>query len=290
MLSLLVLFNKTIQTYFQSLKKDLGRLGFDPTLLVVAISWANTPLIILMILFGKFNLPSDPYFYFFWFILTLLATSGYILFINGILRARFVAGNSLGELGFVMTALYSVVILHEHLTQTQVFAIILALLGALLFFEWKNMHKEEIFHNKGLLLILFSIVLHPLNLIFYKLAIAHTNSYFQFLSGRFLMDLVYDSIFFFIVVYYIRHMNVKNEVHKFFFSTIGVIFAIGTALANLLDSWLIYKLPVSTFALLGTISIPIGYIIAKVKYKETIGVRYLIGGVLIIVAVFIFVL
>jgi drug/metabolite transporter (DMT)-like permease len=157
MLSLITLFNSTLKTYFQSLKKDLSIAGFDPTLLVVSISWASLLILLGLWLTGNFQMPTEPLFYLYWFFLTLIATSGYILFVKGIFHAQFMAANSFSNLGFVMTAVYAYLILGEVLSIQKIFAIILALLGALLFFEWKPINKVALLQNKGLLLIVFSI-------------------------------------------------------------------------------------------------------------------------------------
>lgn len=290
MLPLLTLFNSGLKTYYQSLKKDLSRAGFDPTLLVVSISWASLIMLGGLWLWGDFELPTDPFFYLYWLFVTLIATTAYIFFVSGIYNAKFVAANSFSHLGFIMTAIYAALILHEKLNITQIFAIFVVLLGILLFFEWKPITKIQLLENRGLLLIVFSILINPISLIFYKLAIAHTSSYHQFLTGRFMMDFVYDSLFFFLFVYFIRKQNPLSQASRFFSSTTALLFMFGMALSNTLDSWLIYKLPASTFVLLETISLPLGYLIAKVKYKEEIKPQYVIGGVLIIGAVFLFVL
>lgn len=288
MLSLLTLFSSTLKTYFQSLKKDLSLAGFDPTLLVASISWVSLILLLGLGLMGNFQLPTDPLFYFYWFFLTLIATSGYILFVKGISHAQFMAANSFSHLGFVMTAVYAYLILDEVLSLQKILAIILALIGALLFFEWRTVDKTAILQNRGLLLILFSVILGPLSLIFYKLAIAHTSSYYQFLTGRFVMDFVYGTMFFLLFFRFVIHKNPFKQSLKFVSSTPALVFMFGMALVNTLDSWLIYKLPVSWFALLGIIAIPAGYLISKVKYHEVIKTKHILGGVLIVIALFLF--
>ncbi|MFA7252331.1 MAG: EamA family transporter [Candidatus Paceibacterota bacterium] len=290
MLSILTFFASILKTYFQSLKKDLSLAGFDPTLLVASISYVSLILLAGLSLMGRFQLPTEPLFYVYWFFLTLIAMSGYILFVKGISHAQFMAANSFSHLGFVMTAVYAYLILGEVLSLQKVLAILLALVGAMLFFEWRVIDKKALLQNRGLLLILFSVILGPLGLIFYKLAIAHTGSYHQFLTGRFVMDFVYGTLFFLLFFRFVIRKNPLKQSLKFISSTPALVFMFGMALVNTLDSWLIYKLPASLFALLGIVSIPAGYLISKVKYHEIITTKHFLGGLLIIVALFIFIM
>ncbi len=139
------------------------------------------------------------------------------------------------------------------------------------------------------MLILVSLVLSPFNLIFYKAAILHTSSYNQLLTGRLLMDAIYYSAFMFLLYLFWFKKNFTSQIKDFVTLPAGLFFMTGVSLTSLLESWLIYKLPISVFTMLGSIAIPAGYVVGWVKYKESFEAKHLIGGFLIVLAIVLFV-
>jgi drug/metabolite transporter (DMT)-like permease len=67
----------------------------------------------------------------------------------------------------------------------------------------------------------------------------------------------------------------------------GQIYIIGLVATTFLDTWLIYKLPVQTLAILGTIAFPITYFLSSYLYKERItrsmwiGTAFIIGSIIV---------
>ena len=190
------LINSIFGTYLESLKRDLSNNGFESILLIISITLIGSPLIaIFLLVTNQFQMPGDYYFYLSWFALALLTVIQFTLFIVGMTKTRFLAANAFSNLAFVTTILYAVMFLREPLSLLSTSAVLLGLIGAILFFDWQDFSTKDLKGNIGLLLILFSVVLSPLESILYKVATLHTDSYHQFLTGRVTMDFLYYSIF-----------------------------------------------------------------------------------------------
>lgn len=285
MLSLLVLLNNIAQTYMQSLKKDLAMTGRESVLLIASISLIGLLGLPLLLIFDRFQLPTDPFFYALWFALTVLSVIQFLLFMNGLKQARFFAANAFSHLKFAVTITYAFLFLRESVTKFQWAGVFMALAGAMLLLRWEHSIKNGFAKNQGLFLIIFSLFISPLSLIFYKAAVTHTSSYNQFLTGRLLMDAIYYLIFWVAIFLFYYGKNPLPHMYSFMSSKLGITFMAGSALLNLADSWLIYKLSVVSLTLLGTMSIVASYIIARLKYNEQISRWSLLGGLLIIVAI-----
>jgi len=292
MLPLVAVANSIINTYLDSLKRDLSNDGFETIILILSIALISSPVFLLVLLgLGKFHMPVDPTFYLLWFGLTLLTVVEFIMYIWGLTRTRFLAANTFQSLAFVMTTLYAVLILRESIVTLQIVAVAIGLLGAILFFDWKSLlnSRSGESNNSGLLMVLLSIFLLPFGSIMYKSAALHTSSYEEFLTGRLVMDFVYYSIFFGGLFIFWYKKNPFPKLASFVSSWTGGVFMIGSALVELVGSYLFFKLPVPLLTILGTISIPSGYFIGHIKYKEHINARYIFGAILIVIAVIVFV-
>jgi|ERR1051326_1092660 drug/metabolite transporter (DMT)-like permease len=288
MLSILTLINAVFESYISSLKKDLAQSGFEVILLIVAIPWFGLLFLAVLAATGQFQLPTDSWFYIFWLGVAVTYCVQFTFFVIGLKQTLFLSANIFSKLGFIVTALYAVVLLHESIHVLQAVAIVIALLGSLLFFEWNIKLKTAPRQNLGLLSVLFSVVLSPLSGIFQKSATLHTSSYHQFLTGRIVMDTVYYSIFFLLLFAFWYKIRPLPKVTALATSGVGLSYIIITTTNSLFASWLIYKMPISTFVLLSTIGIPAGYVIGKIKYREQIESRYVFGGILIAVAIVLF--
>lgn len=284
MLPLLTIFSTLVVTYTSSLKKDLADNGFEIILLIVSIAWIDLFILLGVYLLGWFQMPSDPMFYLFWSGLTLLYTIQFSLFIFGLKHSKFLAANTFPSLGFVFTALYAFIFLGEELSTLKILALCLATAGALLFFDWRSKTRN----NKGLLVIILSLLCSPFLDIFYKAASLHTHSFGEFLTGRLVMDFVYYTAIFLAVFIFWYRKNPWSSVKAFVSQRKSWTYMVSTAAVSLLDSWLIFMMPISTFTMLRRVSIPAGYVIGKYKYGERIEPRYVIGGILIIVAIVMF--
>lgn len=290
MLYILTLLNKAAQTYTRSLQKDLAKTGFDSVLVITSISWAGVLILLGLVVLNKFQLPSDPYFYLYWFILVFIVTIQFYFFSAGLVRTQFYSANSISHTSFVITIIYAVIILNESITSMQIFAVVIAVIGSLLLFEWHKQAKQALKRNSGLFLIMFALLISPFSTILLKTAVYHTDSYAQFLTGRLVLDAIYYSLFLAVLYIFWYRRNPAGSIISFFKSRQGLTFMFGTALLNLVDSWLIYKLPVVTFTILGTIAIVAGYVISRLKYKEPIYFKEIFGGVLIILSIIVFVI
>jgi len=295
MLPLFAGANDLFNTYLGSLKRDLSKDGFETILLILSIALVGSPIfMIVLAVTGQFVMPTDPYFYLLWFGLTLLTVIQFSFFISGLVKAKFLAANTFANLAFVVTTFYAMIFLRESVGPLQAMAVGMAAIGALFFFDWKALSQvgkpgADTSSNAGLFMILFSLFLSPFGSILYKAATLHAATYAQFLTGRLTMDLGYYLLFFFIIFAFWHKKSPLPRMFSFVSTWPGVIFMVGSALANLLDSYLTYKLPLPLLTIIGTIAIPAGYFVGHIKYKEKIEARYVWGAAFIMLAVVLFV-
>src|SRR5262249_18315720 len=128
----------------------------------------------------------------------------------------------------------------------------------------------------------------PLEYILYKAASEHTNSYHQFLTGRLIMDFFCYSLFFGMFFLFYYRKNPIPKILSFIRSESGKVYLLGHTFTEFLESWLIFKIPISLFTLLTTLSIPISYFIGKRKYRESLYWPNVFGSVLIALGVVLF--
>lgn len=258
--------------------------------LIIALNaWAGGLIILWLLFSGKFQMPSDPLFYVLWFGLTILTEISYTLVLVGMLNTTFFSATSLGNIGFVVTAVYAALFLGERYALIQIGAIIITAIGALFFFT-KSVSKKLFSQNKGSFLILFSLFLTPFEYIFYKAATLHASSYHQFLTGRLTMDFTFYTLFFILVSTFWYRKNPIPQIRSYVSSSKGIAYLAGHTATELLESLLIYKIPISLFTILGTLSIPTAYFVSRKKYKEPLNWRHVFGAMLIIAGVILFLL
>ncbi len=148
MLLVFVLANTVVKTYFQSVKRDMSNKGFEVVLITAAISWVGILILVGTAIFGKFHIPTDPYFFYFWFGLSFITTVQLALSITGLTSSKFLAANSFSHLGFLVNTIYAVLFLSERLAGNQIFALIMAFSGALFFLKSKV--QKVLLRIKGL--------------------------------------------------------------------------------------------------------------------------------------------
>jgi len=286
---LLAIFNDVFKTYLDSLKRDLGGEGFKMILILTLLAWAGIAIVLWLAISGGFQMPTDPLFYLFWFALTLLTEISFTLFLLGMLNTSFFAASSLGVISSAVTAVYAALFLGERYLPIQIAAVCISAIGSVLFLRREGL-TNHVHNNKGVILVLLSVLLTPLELIFYKAATLHTASYQQFLTGRLVMDLTFYTFFFVIVSTFWFRNNPFPHITSLVDSRVGVTFLVGTTIMELLDSWLIFKIPISLFTILGTLSVPTAYFIGVNKYGEKENLRNICGSILIVVGVVMFLL
>jgi len=280
----LAIINNIFHTYLDSFKRDLGEAGFNMVLILALNAWAGGLILFWLLFRGQFQMPTDPMFYALWFGLTFLTEISFTLMLLGMLNTTFFAASSIANISFVMTALYAALFLHERYTWIQIVAIIMAGIGTLLFFK-TNVSQRYFSDNKGLLLILFSLLLTPLEYVLYKAATLHASSYHQFLTGRLTMDLFFYTLFFVLVTGLWFRENPWPKVVSFFRNRKGPAYLVGHTATELLESWLIYKIPISLLTMLATLSVPTSYFVGRKKYQEQRDLRHVVGALLIIIGV-----
>lgn len=289
MFVIITILNDIFKTYLESFKKDAGQEGFQMITIIAVSSWVGLLIACVMALLGQFKLPSDPLFYVLWLTLTLLTVISFTLFLSGMMKSTFFVANSFTNASFIITAVYAAFFLGERCNTFQIAAVAVAGIGTLFFFEG-GISKKVVKENKGLFLILFSFLFTPFEYIIYKSATLHTHSYNEFLTGRLIVDFIGFNFFFVIVSVFWYRSAPFRRARKLLSSSAGMRFVLGSSLAELLESFLIFKIPISLFTILGTLSIPTAYFVGAKKYHEPYQWRYIIGAVLVAVGIILFVI
>jgi len=248
-------------------------------LILVLNAWAGALILLYLLASHQFQMPSDPTFYLLWFGLSLLTEISYTLVLAGMLNTTFFAATSLFNIEFVFTALFAAIFLGERENPIKIAAIIITACGALLFFK-KGISKKIFSENKGFFLIILSLFFTPVEYVLYKAASLHVSSYHQFLTGRLTMDFTFYTLFFILITAFWYRRNPIPHIRSYMFSRTGVAYIGGHTVTELLESWLIYKIPISLFTILGTLSIPTAYFVGKAKYEESFNWRHILGSTL----------
>lgn len=283
----LTVFSKITGPYWNVLRKDLAKKGISSLTITIAPNLFGHPVgIFLLLAFGLFALPKDLHFYGYWFAMISIAAIVSIFTIWGLIKTKFFGVQIIGSLGFVASSIFAFFILNEKISNIQTISLSLAIVGVIIF-SWPKKKVNQITFDRGILFVILAVMLGGLASVFYKMASAYTENYASFLSGRFIGDLIGWTIAWLISAYFISK-NPINETAKCIKDKTGIIFIAGIALTTLLDSWLIYKLPITTIAIIGTLVFPVSYFVSKFKYKEKISPKMWIGTALIIGAVILF--
>ena len=289
MLIFLTILNKITGPYWNTFRKSLGQKNIDPLTITHAPGLFGHPIgIAILVFIGIFSLPSNANFYIFWFAMIAVAALVSIWTIWGLLETDFFAVQVIGSLGFVSTSIFAFLILGEVVNKVQIFSIFLAFFGVAIF-SWPHRVKGKIKIDKGLVFVILAVLLSGLAAVFYKLASEYTSSYSSFLSGRFVGDLIGWSIVWIVILFFSKKNPIK-DMSKCVKDRDGLFLIGAVTISTLLDSWLIYKLPISTIAIIGTLAFPSSYFISRIKYNERISAKKWAGTVFIIVAVFLFIL
>lgn len=284
-----VLYNLALP-YWDTLKKKLAEKNISSLTILHAPNLIGHPLgILLLFALGLFILPTDPLFYTSWFGMVAISAVSLTFHIWGLLRTNFFGVQILTRLGFLANTIAAIVLLGERVTLLQSIALGLATI-AVFFFAWPKRTEDTAFvWDTGILFVLLSLVIDAFSTILYKTASLHTYSYASFLTGRFVGDLVSWTIVWILGLVVINKLSPVKELGRFMRAPEGRWMVVGSSLSNLLDSWLIYKLAVVTFSMLGTLTIPSAYFWSRITYREKITARMWIGTALSIAAMILFI-
>lgn len=277
--------------YWDTLNKKLSERGISSLTILHAPNLIGHPILIaLLVSLGLFILPKDPVFYLSWLGLVVLSAFSLTLHLWGLVRTKFFGVQMLTKLGFLLNTIAAIFLLNEHVTLLQTLALGIATI-AIVIFAWPNRTASQraIVWDFGILFIILSQAIEAFSIILYKLAALHTGTYWTFLSGRLSADLIAWSCVWIVGLVFINKVNPAKELERFFSMPDGRQVATGSVLSNLVDSFLIYELPVVTLSILGTLTIPSAYFWSRVKYDEKISPRMWIGTSLGIAAILLFI-
>ena len=287
MLILVTALKHLFDPYWDTLKKDLAKENVAPLTIAQSPNLLGHPIgIIVLIVSGIFVIPREITFFEFWLGMIAISSCAYILTIRALIETKFFAVQVLGSLVFVTSSIFAVIILGEKLHHFQVIAIILATIGVSLF-SWPKIKDSLFIVDKGVIYILIAVTIGGLTSVLYKIATLHAQSYSSFLTGRFIGDLIGWNIVWLISLVVIKR-NPLRELGNVYGNTHGLRMVVGVATSTLLSSWLIYKLPVTTMAILSTLTFPASYFLSQLKYREKITLKMWLGTFCILGALLLF--
>ena len=191
MMILLAIFNSLLDPYWDIYKKYLSKKGFASMTVICSPNLVEHSIgIIVLLSLGLFVLPTEPYFYFYWFLMVIISALELTLNIWGLVKSSFFGVHVVGSLTFVVSSIAAVLFIGEHLSYIQYLAIVIAFIGVVLF-TWpkdKNLSFKNI--DRGIIFVFVSVILSGLSLIPYKMATLYTPDFSTFLTGRIVADLV----------------------------------------------------------------------------------------------------
>lgn len=289
MLILLTAIYNLALPYWDTLKKYLSKEDISSLTIIHSPNIFGHPIgIAILVLLGLFAIPTDPRFFIFWFSMILITSVALTLYIWGLVATKFFAVQIIGKLGFVTGSIGAVLLIGESLTFLQIVAIVLAVIGVICFSWPKKFSRSNVVIDKGIVFVVISIILTGVAAVFYKMSTFYVPDYSTFLSGRFVGDLIGWTFVWLIVNTFFLRRNSFKELACCVKNSSGIKMILGIAVSTLLSSWLIYELPLSTFAMLGVLTVPAAYFLGRFKYGEDVNLRMWVGTLLVIVSISLF--
>jgi drug/metabolite transporter (DMT)-like permease len=288
MLIFLSIIDNLLKPYWDTLRKKLAQANVSPLTITHSPNILGHPIgIIILLISGTYVWPQNPKFFLFWFIMIGIAALSSILNIWGLVRTKFFGVQIVGRLGFVTSTIFAVLLLGEQLNQLKIIALVLAVVGVIVFTWPKNIRSFRF--DYGIFFTVIAVTLGGLAAVFYKMATFYTPDYATFLTGRFMGDLIGWTLVWLVAMVIIKR-NPAAELVKCVNNKSGRLMILGLAASTLLTSWLIYKLPVSLLAMLSTLVFPASYFFSHFKFKEKITRQMWLGTILIIISVVFFII
>lgn|GEM_PF-2469130 len=274
-----------IYPYWNSKRRDQSVAGYLAMTIINAPNIVFHPFgILVLLLLGIFSLPSNLAFYASWAFMTVTGAVAFSLTMTGLKRTKFFAVEVINKFSFAVVALMAMLVLGERYTGLQVGAIVLGGVGVLLFAWPKRKAGAKFVFDQGVMLAILGLLINSVSLIYYKYAATLAPSYVQFLSGRFVSDIVTWGLVWYISAVWVKR-SFKKEFKGYFGDMRILAVSYGIALTNMVSSWLVFVLPASTFSMLLILSMPSAYLLGRHKYQEGTTKRMAAGSVLIALAV-----
>jgi len=291
MITLLAIVYNLTQPYIDLLRKKTAQKKYSSLTILHAPNLLGHPLgIAALFLLGMFVVPTDPVFFLFWFMMIAIASVQLTLNIWGMLETKFFGVQILSKLSFVVSSVAAILIIGEPLSGQRAFALGLATVGVVLFAWPTRTENTRLVWDRGIFFVLVSVVLSGFTTIFYKLATLHTASYSEFLTGRFVGDLIGWTAVWLFASFFIVRRNPFIELGRLIVDKHGGRMILVAAVSTLVGSWLIFKLPVTTISILSTLTIPTAYLIGRYSYDDHFTTRMWLGSLCIVVSVLLFII
>lgn len=286
---LVAVFYNLTAPYLDSLRKNIAERSVSSLTILHAPNIVGHPIGVgILLAIGLFSVPTDLTFFLWWFCVVAASALSLVWMMRGLLETHFFAVQVLIRSNFLSSSLAAMVILGERVTAVGIVSFALAALGICLF-AWPHRAADtKIVWDRGVIFVILSLILFGLSVVFYKIAAIHAPDYTTFLTGRLLGDLIFWSVIWIIGVSTIGKKNPFEDLKRCISDREGLPMIAGIIASTLAASWLIYVLPVTTFAMLGTLAIPGAYFWSRIRYREHVTLRMWIGTGCIVIAIFLF--
>ncbi len=234
--------------------------------------------------------PKNPFFYLTFVSVGIAALIKFYFWMKGYTSSTFSACTAIASSSVLFTSLGAVIFLHESLSFIQWIALVCGTLGLLIITFPTKSELGKIRIEKGLLLIFIGVLFGAAEQLLYRYSATLVSEYGTFLIGRLVVDYaVYGFVILALVPLLSRTSTKQNFVH-FFSQPKSVRFLILNIIVTLVGSYLFFILPLSTFAVIGTMIIPLSFIFGKIKYQEQPRLRIYLGATIVFASILLFLL
>ncbi len=278
-----------ILPYWDTIRKHLAEKGISPLTILHGPNLAGHFVgILALILFDKFQLPSNSTFYILWFGVTLTAAIGFSLSIKAFTISKFFEVQILNRLDFIISILLLVIFLHEPMTWLRAVGAILAFAGVICIMWPQKSQHQRIKWDIGLVYATFAATIIGFSFVLFKKATLIVPDFWAFISGRFVADLVFWTLIWLSYTLKFHKVNPIIDLTNMFRERQGKILLGILPPVLFIQSFIIYSLQGSQISIMVPLSIPAAFLFSHFKYKEDQSKQIWLGVGMIFVAILLY--
>ncbi len=288
--SIFALLNNSLEVLLSSYKKDFTMAGVHPWIPTTFPHLIGHPILLLIIFaFFSVSLPISLEFYISFIIVILLSLIGFYFLLKGYSKSSFSACTAISSINVILVSLGGVFFLGENLDFIQWILIFSGFIGLLIITYPTRCELGKIHFDSGILLVLIGITFLSIGSLFYRYSATLVPDFSTFLGGRLVTDFFIHIIVLLLVLPLITKKSIKLNFIGFLEQKNSKRFLFLTYFRSLASSFLVFVLPASTLGILGTIAIPLSFILGKIKYKEESIYRIYTGTLIIFISIIFFI-
>lgn len=284
-LKFLLLPFASVNILLNSYRRELVNMGSNPWQIgFLPIALTHPIFLLALIISNKFSLPTNPGFYYvFTWGCGLYLLFSYLTYF-GLSKSHFGLSNTIIATAVIWQSICAVIYLDETFTTIQWLCFIAV---ALLTFDL-NFKNKSLGFDRGLLLVFLGVICSAILVTNYKYSSTLTNTYWEFLSGRVVVDFIFYATA--LAIYFL--VNFKKQptqsLKVLFNSRIGLIYVLIQSINTTAGSVFYFYLPASQIALITTLVTPLSFLLSRFKYHEPISREVIFKSFLIIIFIGLF--